>query len=211
MDLAEQLKAAIMEGAAERARELTKRALEAGVRCEILNGWMMRAMDEVGRRFERGEAFIPELLVAARALRCSLELLASDKGGSAIDTAGRVVIGTVKGDLHDIGKNFVAMMLQGAGFSVTDLGVDVPPERFVQSVREHKPDLLGLSALLTTTMLNMRATIRGLEEAGLRGSVKVMIGGAPVTEKFAREIGADGYAENAFAAVGLAKRLLGRG
>lgn len=212
MDLAAELKEAIIAGSADRARELTRKALEAGVPGEeVVNDWMMGAMNEVGKRFERGEAFIPELLIAARALRHSLELLRPEGGGPGVTFVGRVVIGTVKGDLHDIGKNLVAMMLQGAGFIVTDLGIDVPPEKFVEVVKEQQPHLVGMSALLTTTMLNMRSTIEALERSGLRDAVKVMVGGAPVTDQFAREIGADGYAENAFAAVSLARRLVGVG
>ena len=167
-------------------------------------------MDEAGHLFEAGEFFVPELLVAARALKASQALITPLLTGSAAATAGRIAIGTVKGDMHDIGKNLVVALLQGGGFDVVDLGADVPPERFIAAVTVDGVQLVGLSALLTTTMLQMKTTMEALDRAGVRGSVKVIVGGAPVTQRFADEIGADGYADNAAAAVVLARRLLGR-
>ena len=171
---------------------------------------LIPAMDEAGRRFEIGEFFVPELLVAARALKASQAILTPLLVGTPSATPGRVAIGTVMGDMHDIGKNLVVALLQGGGFEVIDLGADVPPARFVAAVTEQHADIVGLSALLTTTMLQMRNTVRALEEAGVRGSVKVMVGGAPVTERFAADVGADGYANNAAAALTLARRLMVR-
>jgi len=165
------------------------------------------AMDEVGRRYECEEYFVPELLLAARAMKGSLELLRPLLATAGAEPAGRVAIGTVKGDLHDIGKNIVAAMLEGAGFEVVDLGADVPAERFVEAVRSRQVNLVCLSALLTVTMPSMKTTIEALEKAGVRGQVKVMVGGAPVTQRFAEQIGADGYSENAAGAVTLARKL----
>ena len=167
-------------------------------------------MDEVGRRFECEEYFVPELLLSARAMKAALELIRPLLASSGAEPAGRVVIGTVKGDLHDIGKNLVASMLEGGGFEVIDLGADVAPEKFVAAAGERQADLVCLSALLTVTMPAMKTTIQALEREGLRGRVKVLIGGAPVTEQYAREIGADGYGPNASAAVQLARRLVGK-
>ena len=164
-------------------------------------------MDEVGRRFECEEYFVPELLLSRRAMKGALELLQPLLAASGAAPASRVVIGTVKGDLHDIGKNLVASMLEGAGFEVCDLGADVSPERFVTAVRERKPDLVCLSALLTVTMPAMRDVVDALKAAGLRDRVRVLVGGAPVTSEFANEIGADAYGENAGVAVTIARRL----
>jgi 5-methyltetrahydrofolate--homocysteine methyltransferase len=165
-------------------------------------------MAEVGARFERQEYYVPEMLLAARAMQAGLGLLKPLLAQRSVKPLGTVVIGTVKGDLHDIGKNLVAMMLEGAGFQIVDLGVDVPSERFVQAVREHGADLVGLSALLTTTMTQMSHVIRAMADAGLREKVKVLVGGAPITERFAAEIGADGHGETATAAVRVARRVL---
>ncbi len=167
-------------------------------------------MDEAGRLFECGEFFVPELLVAARALKASQAIITPLLAGSEAASAGRIAIGTVKGDMHDIGKNLVVALLQGGGFEVVDLGADVPPERFVAAVADGRANIIGLSALLTTTMLQMKSTVKALEQAGVRSAVKVIVGGAPVTQRFADEIGADGYADNAAAAVALARRLMGR-
>jgi methylmalonyl-CoA mutase cobalamin-binding domain/chain len=173
----------------------------------MVQKYMIPAMDEVGRRYEANEYFVPELLIAARAMKASLELIRPLLIASGAEPAGRVVIGTVKGDLHDIGKNLVAAMLEGAGFEVVDLGVDVPPEKFMIAVKEKKASLVAMSALLTTTMNSMKTTIDAFVSAGLRTQVKIMIGGAPVTQKYAEEVGADGYSSNANGAVALARKL----
>ena len=185
-------------------------ALNAGLSPNlILNDSMVAAMREVGSLFENGEYYLPEMLIAARAMQVGLKLLKPNLADTGIKATGRVIIGTAAGDLHDIGKNLVGMMLEGAGFEVIDLGIDVKPEAFVQAVHEHKPDIVAISALLTTTMPNMEVTIKALEAAGLRQEVKVMIGGAPITEEFARKIGADGFGGDASMAVKLARSLIG--
>jgi 5-methyltetrahydrofolate--homocysteine methyltransferase len=176
---------------------------------EILNGGLIAGMDEVGKDFKAGDLFVPEVLIAARAMQAGMNILRPLLAEGDIPSAGKYVIGTVKGDLHDIGKNLVRMMLEGAGFETIDLGTDVGPADFVAAVREHQPVLMGMSALLTTTMVNMKTTIEALEEAGLRDTVKVMIGGAPVTTAFAEEIGADAYAPDAASAVDTARELAG--
>lgn len=192
-------------------------AVEAGVRAalesgtpasRILSDGLIAAMSEVGARFERQEFYVPEMLVAARAMQSGLAILKPQLAEGGIKAAGKVVLGTVKGDLHDIGKSLVGMMLEGAGFEIVDLGTDVPPAKFAEVARSSGANIVGLSALLTTTMQNMRATLEALEDLGIRQQVKVMIGGAPVTEAFAREIGADGYAPDASRAVALAKQLM---
>jgi 5-methyltetrahydrofolate--homocysteine methyltransferase len=180
--------------------------LEPGV---ILNDGMISAMKEVGRLFEEGEYFVPEMLISARAMQAGLAILKPHLVQAKVASAGKVVVGTVKGDLHDIGKNLVAMMLEGSAFEIVDLGVDVSPDKFVEAVKAHQPQIIGLSALLTTTMPNMKVTIEALKAAGLRDQVKVMIGGAPVTETYAHDIGADGYAADASRAATLAKTLVG--
>lgn len=210
MALFEQLQQAIIDGKAPVAKELTQQALNEGVRpAEIFPKAIVPAMDEVGRRMRDCEFFIPEVLIAARAARASTDLLrpllVDDE---AARSAGTVVCCTVKGDLHDIGKNIVAMMLESAGFRIVDLGADVAPEKIVAAVREQNADLVAMSALLTTTMTNMKAAIEALAAAGLREQVKVMVGGAPVTENWARSIGADGYGKDAPAAVDLARSLV---
>jgi 5-methyltetrahydrofolate--homocysteine methyltransferase len=201
---------AVLTGNTKSAVAITKQALEAGVDpIEIVNSQMIPAMDEAGRRFECEEYFVPELLLAARAMKAALELIRPLLAARGAEPAGRVVIGTVKGDLHDIGKNLVASMLEGGGFEVIDLGVDVAPDKFVEVVKERNPDLVCLSALLTVTMPAMKTTIEALKTAGVRDRVKVLVGGAPVTEQWAQEIGADGYGANAAAAVPLARRVMG--
>jgi 5-methyltetrahydrofolate--homocysteine methyltransferase len=165
-------------------------------------------MTEVGRRFEEGEYFVPEMLISARAMQSGLAILKPLLVASEVAATGKVVIGTVKGDLHDIGKNLVGMMLEGAGFELVDLGTDIGPEQFVQAVRDHQPDLLGMSALLTTTMPSMKTTVDALVEAGVRDRVKVIVGGAPVTQEYATGIGADGFAVDASRAATLAKALV---
>lgn len=202
---------AILNGKAERAVEATRAALDGGTAPQdIINGQMIRAMGEVGQRFQDGKAFVPQLLMAGRAMKAALELLKPMLAGSASTTIGRVVIGTVKGDLHDIGKNLVASMLEGSGFEVDNIGIDVPSDKFVEAVKSYHADILCMSALLTTTMTYMKDVISAIDDAGLRGKVKIMVGGAPVSQAFADEIGADGYSDNANEAVKVAKSLLGK-
>lgn len=176
---------------------------------EILNQGMIAAMKEVGRLFEEGEYYLPEMMVAARAMQAGLTLLKPLLVDSGVEPTGKVVVGTVKGDLHDIGKNLVSMMFEGAGFAITDLGTDVAPEEFVAAIQENGVDVVALSALLTTTMLSMKATIDAISAAGLREKVKVIIGGAPVTQEYADKIGADGFAPDASSAVTMTESLLG--
>jgi len=200
----------VMSGNAAEVPVKVNAALAAGIPpATILNDGMIAAMNTVGKLFEEGEFFVPEMLISARAMQAGLAVLKPKLALADIKATGRVVAGTVKGDLHDIGKNLVCMLLEGAGFEVIDLGTDVAPEKFIEVIKEGKADLVALSALLTTTMPNMRATIEGLKAAGLREKAKVMIGGAPVTQNYADQIGADGYAPDASRAVALAKSLMG--
>jgi corrinoid protein of di/trimethylamine methyltransferase len=202
---------AVINGDNKAAAAITREALAAGADpLELVNQQMIPAMAEVGRRFECEEYFVPELLLAARAMKGSLELIRPLLAERGAQPVGRVVIGTVKGDLHDIGKNLVASMLEGGGFEVIDLGADVSPERFVSTAQDKKADIIALSALLTVTMPSMKTTIEALRSAGLRERVKVLIGGAPVTEEYAAQIGADGYGANAATAVPLARKVLGK-
>ncbi len=204
------IKQAVIDGDAAEVKKLVTLALEQKVSAEeVLKNGMIAGMGEVGRLFEEGEFFVPEMLIAARAMQGGLGILRPALVEQDVKSAGKVVIGTVKGDLHDIGKNLVGMMLEGAGFQIVDLGTDVSPEKFIEAIREHAPDIVGLSALLTTTMPNMGKTIQALNEAGLRQKVKVMIGGAPVTQKYANEIGADGFAPDANQATAEARKLIG--
>ena len=201
---------AIVAGKLEPAVEVTRQAIAEGVAPQmIINNYMIKAMGEVGQRFQDGKAFVPQLLMAGRAMKGALELLKPLLAGSASTTIGKIVIGTVKGDLHDIGKNLVASMLEGCGFEVINIGIDVTCDKFVEAVKENHADILCMSALLTTTMTYMKEVIQALEEAGIRNQVKVMIGGAPVSQGFADEIGADGYSDNANTAVAVAKELIG--
>ena len=201
---------AIVNGKLEPAVEVTKKAIEKGVPPQvIINNYMIKAMGEVGQRFQDGKAFVPQLLMAGRAMKGALELLKPLLQGNASATIGRVVIGTVKGDLHDIGKNLVASMLEGSGFEVINIGIDVPAEKFVQAVKDNQADILCMSALLTTTMTYMKDVIEAVKAAGIRDQVKIMVGGAPVSQAFADEIGADGYSDNANSAVQEAKHLIG--
>jgi len=201
---------AIVSGDAKAAVALTKQALSENTDpMELVTRYMIPAMDEVGRRFECEEYFVPELLLSARAMKGAMELIRPLLAARGAEPLGRVVIGTVKGDLHDIGKNLVASMLEGGGFEVIDLGADVPPEKFVEAAAQRQADIVAMSALLTVTMPAMKTTIEALEAAGLRGRVKVMVGGAPLTQRYAEEIGADAYGENASVAVTLARRLVG--
>lgn len=199
----------ILNGKLEPAVEVTRQIIEEKLNIQdVINHYMIKAMEEIGDRFQHQKAFVPELLMAARAMKGSLDLLKPCMKGDCSVTIGKIVIGTVFGDLHDIGKNLVASMFEGCGFEVVNLGVNVPPAKFVDVVKTEKPDIVCLSALLTTTMNNMKEVILALEQAGLRDKVKVMIGGAPVNQLFADQIGADGYSSNANAAVLKAKELL---
>jgi len=204
-ELQKKLYDAVLTGNKAKTEEVTKAALEANVdAAELVKNCVIPAMEEVGRRFECNEFFVPELLIAQRAMKAAVALL-----GTGGDRAGRVVIGTVQGDLHDIGKNLVGAMLQGCGFEVIDLEVDVPPEKFVEAAKEREGTIVALSALLTTTMTMMKTVIESLKEAGIRDKTKVIIGGAPITQQYCDQIGADGYSDNANGAVALARKLAG--
>lgn len=205
-----QLYEAILGGKLESAVEITRQALDEGADPKvIINDYMIRAMEEIGSRFQEGKAFVPQLLMSGRAMKGALELIKPLLKGDESATMGKVVIGTVKGDLHDIGKNLVASMLEGCGFEVVNIGIDVPTEKFVAAVKEHNADILCMSALLTTTMPYMKEVIDALADAGLRDKVKIMVGGAPINQGYAEQIGADGYSDNANAAVITAKELMG--
>lgn len=202
---------AVITGDSVRAQELTRHAIEEGAMpVEVINQGLIKGMNVVGVRFKAGEMYVPEVMMAAKAMSAGMELVKPLISDSDMPTSGKVVLGTVAGDLHDIGKNLVGMMMESAGMTVVNMGVDVSPEKFVQAVREHQPDVLALSALLTTTMLAMKDTIEVLEKEGVRDSVKVIIGGAPVTNDFAEEIGADGWAPDAASAKDLALEMVGR-
>ena len=199
----------IIEGDQELTKSSVQEALDSGIDAEkIMNQGMIAAMTEVGKLFEEGEYFVPEMLIAARAMQGGMGLIKPLLVQADVKSAGKVIAGTVKGDLHDIGKNLVCMMLEGAAFEIVDLGSDVSPEKFVEAVNSTGADIVAMSALLTTTMPNMKNTIEALEEAGLRKNVKVMVGGAPMTDQYANDIGADGYAPDASRAVSVAKTLL---
>ena len=200
----------VIQGKKDEIADLTQRALDEGLDAQdILNNGLMPGMNHVGVEFRAGKMFVPEVLRSARAMQRSMDILKPLLAETGSAMVGKILLGTVKGDLHDIGKNLVGMMAEGAGFDVKDLGKDVSPEVFVQGVKEFGPHVVGMSALLTTTMRSMQHTITALEEAGVRDSVKIMVGGAPVTQSFADQIGADGYASNAAAAVDLAKQFVG--
>jgi len=200
----------ILKGNREAVQDATSAGLSEGLPAgELLNEAMIPAMAEVGRLFETNEYYVPEMLIAARAMKAGLAVLRPELVKEDIKPIGKVALGTAKGDLHDIGKNLVGIMMEGAGFEIVDLGVDVSPEGFVDAARDQKVDIVGLSALLTTTMPGMKATIEAFEKAGLRDKVKIIIGGAPVTQRYADEIGADGYGRDAAAAATLAKELMG--
>lgn len=208
MSALQELYTAVLEGNANSAKTVTQQLLDAGTDPqELLNKAMIPAMDEVGRRFETNEYFVPELLISARAMKGALELVKPLLVAGGMQPVARVAIGTVKGDLHDIGKNLVAAMLEGGGFEVVDLGVDVSPEKFIEAVKAKNASVVALSALLTTTMPAMGPVIKALEEAGVRKQVKVIIGGAPITRQYAEQIGADGYSDNANGAVAIARTL----
>jgi len=198
----------VIDGQAAEVEAGVKAALAAGIGAEeILNNALIAAMNEIGERFEAGDLFVPEMLIAARAMQAGLKYLKPYLAKADVKAAGKVAIGTVKGDLHDIGKNLVAMMLEGAGFEIQDLGVDVPPEAFVNAVK-NGAQIIGMSALLTTTMASMESTIQALKSAGLRDKAKVMIGGAPVTQDYANKIGADAFAPDASSATRVARQLI---
>jgi len=200
---------AVIAGDAKTTRAITEQALQEGIDpLTLVNEHMVPAMDEVGRRFECNEYFVPELLLSARAMKSALEIIRPLLVARGTEPLARVVIGTVKGDLHDIGKNLVAAMFEGGGFEVIDLGVNVSPERFIETVRDKNVQIIAMSALLTTTMPAMKSTVDALKQAGVRDKVKVLIGGAPITQKYADEIGADGFSDNAVGAVALAKKAM---
>jgi 5-methyltetrahydrofolate--homocysteine methyltransferase len=201
--------AAVLQGDATTAKSETQAAVDAGTSAADILHKCIPAMTEVGRQFEVGERFVPEMLIAARAMQSALDILRPLLVEEKVETVGTMVIGTVAGDLHDIGKNLVGMMLEGAGFEIVDLGNDVSPDQFVAAVKEYNPDLVGMSALLTTTMVSISKTIDTLVEAGVRDQVKVIIGGAPITQDFADKVGADGFAADAGSAPRVVKSLLG--
>ena len=207
--LLEELGQNLIKGNREEVQRLTSKAVETRLPpAQILNDGLLPAMDSVGKKFREFEFFLPEVLIAASAMKAGMEILQPLLTQTGVKPTGKIILGTVQGDLHDIGKNLVGMMLQGAGFEVIDVGIDVSPAKFVETAREHSVQVVGLSAMLTTTMLSMKDTIQTFLERGERENVKIIIGGAPVTENFAREIGADGYAIDAPSAVTLAKSLL---
>ncbi|NLJ38520.1 MAG: cobalamin-binding protein [Candidatus Atribacteria bacterium] len=209
-EVLEQLAKELFAGNAKAVAELTSKALTEGLKpSEILNDGLIKGMSEVGVKFKANEIYVPEVLIAARAMKAGMEILKPKLAESGVEPVAKMIIGTVKGDLHDIGKNLVAMMMEGAGFEIIDLGIDVPAEKFIQAVKENHPQVVGMSALLTTTMVQIRENIKAFQEAGVRNNVKVLIGGAPVTQKFTDEVGADGYAPDAASAVDKAKELLG--
>jgi len=206
-DVLSRISTAVIEGNMNDCVKLTQEALAAGMSADdILDNGLMPGMDHVGVEFKAGNMFVPEVLRSARAMQGAMDLVRPLLAETGSSMTGKIILGTVKGDLHDIGKNLVAMMCEGAGFEVKDLGKNIEPEAFVAAVKEFEPDIIGMSALLTTTMRSMEHTIKALEEAGLRDKVKVMIGGAPVTQSFADQIGADGYASNAASASDMAKK-----
>jgi len=210
MTTLDELRQSVIDGEEERTESLVKQSMAEGLPPEqILKEGLIAAMTEVGRLFEAGEYYVPEMLISARAMKSGLTLLRPQLAAANVQAVGKVVIGTVQGDLHDIGKNLVGMMLEGTGFEVIDLGVDVSAQKFVDAVKEYQPDLIGCSALLTTTMPRMKDVVEALKQSGLRDNVKVMIGGAPITDKYAHDIGADLYAPDAASAAARAKLSLG--
>jgi 5-methyltetrahydrofolate--homocysteine methyltransferase len=205
----EKLYTTLSQGKMDGIEKLVQEALEMGESAEsILRGGLIPAMDRIGMKFKSGEIYIPEVLIAARAMHAGMTVLKPILSKSTTNLSKKVVIGTVKGDLHDIGKNLVVMMLEGGGFEVIDLGIDISAEKFIEAIQKHQPQVVGMSALLTTTIKEMKNILQAIEKAGLRKKVKTIIGGAPVNEKFAKEIGADGYAPDAASAVDMVKSLL---
>ena len=210
MELLERMSEELQKGNYREVPNLVQEALKVHIPpSKILSDGLVAGMDVVGEKFRRNELFIPEVLISAKAMHAGMEVLRPKLVESGAKPAGKVVIGTVKGDLHDIGKNLVGMLMEGAGYQVIDIGIDIPSEKFVEAVKAHQPQVVGLSALLTTTMPRMKEVIESLREAGIRNQVKVMVGGAPVTEKFAQDIGADGYAPDAASAAEKVRQLLG--
>jgi 5-methyltetrahydrofolate--homocysteine methyltransferase len=208
--LYERISTAIMEGDADKTASLVQKALDQGLAAkDILDNGMVVGMGEVGVRFKAGDMFVPEVLMSADSMQAGLNVLRPRLVESGVKLIGKILMGTVKGDLHDIGKNLVNMMCEGAGFEIVDIGFNADPEKFVDAIKEHKPDVVGMSAMLTTTMRAMAHTIKAIEEAGLRDQVKIMVGGAPVDAAFAERIGADGYGSNAPAGSDLAKKFVG--
>ena len=209
MELLQEIANCVINGKAPDTEKLVQQALDSNVPVkDILKQGLIAGMDVVGKKFKNNEFYVPEVLIAARAMKTGMKLLKPRFAESGVEPIAKLALGTVKGDLHDIGKNLVAMMLEGAGFEIIDLGVDVAPEKFAAAVKENNAQVIGMSALLTTTMLNMKATMEALENDGLRNVVKIVIGGAPVTQGYADEIGADGYAADAATAVAVVKQLL---
>jgi len=210
MELLTKISEDLYKGDAKSVTSLVQEALDSGLSPgNILEKGLITGMNKVGKDFRDAILYVPEVLIAARAMHAGMDILKPLLSEGELQATGKFVLGTVKGDLHDIGKNLVGMMMEGAGFEVIDLGIDTPAEKFIEAVEEHQPDLMGMSALLTTTMMQMKEVIEALKKAGLRDRVKVMVGGAPVTEKYAQDIGADGYAPNASVAVDKARELLG--
>ena len=210
MEILQKISEELQKGNYQEVPKLIQEALNAKIPpAKILSDGLVAGMDIVGDKFRRDELFMPEVLISAKAMQAGMDILRPKLIEAGVKLAGKIVVGTVKGDLHDIGKNLVGMLMEGAGFQVIDLGIDVPSEKFVEAVKSQKPNVLGLSALLTTTMPKMKEVVESLVEAGIRKSLKVMVGGAPVTEKFAKDIGADGYAPDAASAVEKARELIG--
>jgi 5-methyltetrahydrofolate--homocysteine methyltransferase len=210
MEILQKISEELQKGNYQEVPKLVQQALDAKIPpATILSDGLVAGMDIVGDKFRRDELFMPEVLISAKAMQAGMDILRPKLIEAGVKLAGKIVVGTVKGDLHDIGKNLVGMLLEGAGFQVIDLGIDVPSDKFIEAVKTHKPDIIGLSALLTTTMPRMKEVIESLVEAGIRQTVRVVIGGAPVTEKFAKDIGADGYAPDAASAVEKTRELIG--
>jgi 5-methyltetrahydrofolate--homocysteine methyltransferase len=209
MEIIKRIVEGLSEGEADKIELLTQEALRQGLSPEIiLKEGLIVSMNMIGERFKQGELFVPEVLLAARAMQAGMNILKPRLIQTGVKPAGRIIIGTVKGDLHDIGKNLVAMMLEGAGFEIIDLGIDTAPERFIQEVKDKKPQIMAMSALLTTTLPMMKATIKLLKAEGLQGTVKVLVGGAPLSQRYADEIGANGYAPDAVSAVAKAREFI---
>jgi 5-methyltetrahydrofolate--homocysteine methyltransferase len=209
-EIYERLSTAVLEGDAEKSHKLVERGLKQGSSPkEILDNGLIVGMDEVGARFKRGDMFVPEVLMSADAMAAGMEILRPLLAESGAEMLGKIVMGTVKGDLHDIGKNLVSMLCEGAGFEIVDIGFNAEPEKFIEAIKQHQPQVVGMSAMLTTTMRAMGQTIKAIEEAGLRDKVKIMVGGAPVDKDFADAISADGYGSNAPSGADLAKQLVG--
>ncbi|SJZ69225.1 corrinoid protein [Selenihalanaerobacter shriftii] len=205
----EEIAEAVIEGSVDEVADLAQGLVDGGAEPgEIIKQGLVEGMDVVGARFKKNEMFVPEVLISAKAMHAGMDIVKPLLADEDESSAGTVIIGTVEGDLHDIGKNLVAMMLEGAGFEVVDLGVDIPADKFVEAVKEHQPEVVGMSALLTTTMPAMEETIAALEEAGIRDQVKIMVGGAPVTEEFSNEIGADAYAPDGSTSTDLAREFV---